>query len=186
MLSAAVLTLYWYVTLLVPFVSDTGAGLLAVFPYVQFAIVTLPEPFAFAILIVIVASFVTFELLSDAFTTYVYVPAVAFAAIVIVVPDIEIKFVAVPAEFFSDTSAYVYVPVPLLAPVIVAVCELVLNVLFIVWLLNINGLALQFAIYVLSPVEPLFIAEYVPKSITAISAKFHAVDPLVLSCSIWT
>ena len=44
--SAAVLTLYLYVTLLVPFVLDVGTGLLAVHPYVQFAIVTLAVPFA--------------------------------------------------------------------------------------------------------------------------------------------
>jgi hypothetical protein len=44
--SAAVLTLYLYVTLLVPFVLDVGTGLLAVPPYVHHSIVTLPTPFA--------------------------------------------------------------------------------------------------------------------------------------------
>ena len=42
--------------------------------------------FALSILIVYVASFVTFELLSVATITYVYVSAGVFAAIVIVVP----------------------------------------------------------------------------------------------------
>ena len=54
--SAAVLTLYLYVTLLVPFVLDVGTGLLAVPQYVQFAIVTLAVPFAFPTVTVIVIS----------------------------------------------------------------------------------------------------------------------------------
>ena len=44
--SAAVLTLYLYVTLLVPFVLDVGTGSFAVHPYVHHSIVTLPVPLA--------------------------------------------------------------------------------------------------------------------------------------------
>ena len=54
--SAAVLTLYLYVTLLVPFVLDVGTGLLAVPQYVQFAIVTLAVQFAFPTVTVTVIS----------------------------------------------------------------------------------------------------------------------------------
>lgn len=45
-LSFAVLTLYLYVTLPVPFVLEVGTGFDAVFPYVHPAIVTDPLPFA--------------------------------------------------------------------------------------------------------------------------------------------
>ena len=63
--------------------------------------------FALSILIVYVASFVTFELLSVATITYVYVSAGVLAAIVIVVPFILILFVSFCAEFFSVFSVYV-------------------------------------------------------------------------------
>ena len=54
--SAALLTLYLYVTLLTPFVLDVGTGFFAVHPYTHPSIVTLPTPFAFVTVTVTVIS----------------------------------------------------------------------------------------------------------------------------------
>ena len=90
--SAAVLTLYLYVTLPVPFVLDVGTGFLAVHPYVQSAIVTLPVPFALFIVnvpdllpvkFVDVLFAVTVKFAVHAFVLLLYVTVYSLDAIVV-------------------------------------------------------------------------------------------------------
>ena len=90
--SAAVLTLYLYVTLLVPFVLDVGTGSFAVPPYVQSAIVTLAVPFALFIVnvpdllpvkFVDVLFAVTVKFAVHAFVLLLYVTSYSLDAIVV-------------------------------------------------------------------------------------------------------
>jgi hypothetical protein len=90
--SAAVLTLYLYVTLLVPFVLDVGTGFFAVHPYVQSSIVTLAVPFALFIVnvpdllpvkFVDVLFAVTVKLAVHAFVLFEYVTSYSLDAIVV-------------------------------------------------------------------------------------------------------
>ena len=71
--------LIWYPVALLDAVHVTFPAVLTVTPVGAFSV-------CFPTVIVIAASFVTFELLSVALTVYVYVPAGVFAAAVIFVP----------------------------------------------------------------------------------------------------
>lgn len=101
------LTLYLYVTLLVPFVLDVGTGFVAVHPYVHPFIVTLPVPVAFHIVnvppllpvkFVDVLFAVTVKLAVHAFVLFVYVTSYSLDAIVVFhIFTVGAGFFAVPS-----------------------------------------------------------------------------------------